>query len=172
MLNNSNMTDSTFNGTVNAMVRDAKEQIVCKLNDTTCLAEFGWAGVLVFMYCIVNWIVGIFSGIPSLMYWVFGVALALVFGFTVKPSELKTRGAELGMLPLNVMSALGDIISYVRLFAVGLASVKVAQNFNDMATGLSLPTWAKIVPMALILIVGHGMNLMLAGLAYTAGLSA
>ena len=74
---------------------------VCKINDTTCLAEFGWAGVLVFMYFVVNWIVGIFSGIPSALYWIFGVSLALVFGFTVKPSELKTRGAELGMLPLD-----------------------------------------------------------------------
>jgi hypothetical protein len=35
VLNNSNMTDSTFNGTVNAMVRDAKERIVCKMNDTS-----------------------------------------------------------------------------------------------------------------------------------------
>ena len=138
---------------------------ICKINDTTCLAEFGWAGVLVFMYCIVHWIVGIFAGIPSAMYWVFGVSLALVFGFTVKPSELKTRGAELGMLPLNVMSALGDIISYVRLFAVGLASVKVAENFNGMAMNLDLPLWLKIVPMVLILLIGHGLNFAMAGLS-------
>ncbi len=138
---------------------------MCKINDTACLAEFGWAGVLVFMFFIVNWIVGIFTGIPTALYWVFGVSLALVFGFTVKPSELKTRGAELGMLPLNVMSALGDIISYVRLFAVGLASVKVAENFNGMAMGLDMPMWLKIVPMALILLVGHGLNFAMAGLS-------
>ena len=35
VLNGSQMTDSSFNGTVNAMVRDAKEQIVCKMNDTS-----------------------------------------------------------------------------------------------------------------------------------------
>ena len=138
---------------------------ICKINDTTCLAEFGWAGVLVFMFFIVNWIVGIFSGIPTALYWVFGVSLALVFGFTVKPSELKTRGAELGMLPLNVMSALGDIISYVRLFAVGLASVKVAENFNGMATSLDLPLWIKWIPLVLILLIGHGLNFAMAGLS-------
>ncbi len=138
---------------------------ICRINDTTCLAEFGWAGVLVFMYCVVNWIVGIFAGIPSAMYWVFGVSLALVFGFTVKPSELKTRGAELGMLPLNVMSALGDIISYVRLLAVGLASVKVAENFNGMAMDLDLPLWIKWIPLVLILLIGHGLNFAMAGLS-------
>lgn len=35
VLNNSDMTDSSFNGIVNAMVRDAKEQVVCKMNDTS-----------------------------------------------------------------------------------------------------------------------------------------
>ena len=105
------------------------------------------------------------------MFWVFGVSLVLVFGFSVKPSELKTRGAELGMLPLNIMSALGDIISYVRLFAVGLASVKVAENFNSMATGLVAGAdaiWLKAlmsVAMVAILVVGHGLNLAMAGLS-------
>jgi V/A-type H+-transporting ATPase subunit I len=63
------------------------------------------------------------------------------------------------------VSALGDIISYVRLFAVGLASVKVAENFNAMAINLGLPLWAKIVPMILILLVGHGLNFAMAGLS-------
>ena len=144
---------------------------VCRINDSTCVAEFGWAGILLFMYFVTNSIVGIFSGIPSVLYWMFGVSLAMVFGFSVKPSELKTRGAELGMLPLNIMSALGDIISYVRLFAVGLASVKVAENFNAMAVGLldgADAIWTKVlmaVAMVAILVLGHALNLVMAGLS-------
>ena len=144
---------------------------ICRLPDSTSLAEFGWAGILLFMYFVTNSIVGIFASIPQAMLWVFGVSLVLVFGFSVKPSELKTRGAELGMLPLNIMSALGDIISYVRLFAVGLASVKVAENFNSMATGLVAGAdaiWLKAlmsVAMVAILVVGHGLNLAMAGLS-------
>lgn len=144
---------------------------ICRLPDSTAIAEFGWAGVLLFMYLVTNSIVGIFAGIPSWAFAVFGVSLVAVFGFSVKPSELKTRGAELGMLPLNIMSALGDIISYVRLFAVGLASVKVAENFNAMATGLVAgegAVWVKAllsVAMVLILVVGHGLNLAMAGLS-------
>ena len=159
----------------------------CMLNSTTCLAQVGWAGVLLCMYWVTCGIVGIFQGpldeaalaalpeasrtiawVPTTPGWffpVFGVSVALVFLFSVPFRELKTRGAELGMLPLNIMSALGDIISYVRLFAVGLASVKVAQNFNDMAVGLDMPLWAKIVPMLFILLVGHGLNFAMAGLS-------
>ena len=144
---------------------------ICRAPDSTCIAEFGWAGVLLFMYLVTNSIVGIFSGIPTWAYSVFGVSLVAVFGFSVKPSELKTRGAELGMLPLNIMSALGDIISYVRLFAVGLASVKVAENFNTMATGLvssEHTLWVNVLmslAMVAILVIGHGLNLAMAGLS-------
>ena len=130
---------------------------ICRINDLSCLPEFGWAGILVFMYLVVNAIVGIFTGIPTWAYWMFGVSIALVVS--------KTRGVSLGMLPLNIMSALGDVISYVRLFAVGFASVQVAQNFNRMAIDMDLPTWAKIVPMVLVLLLGHALNFAMAGLS-------
>jgi len=144
---------------------------VCLMNDRSCLAQFGWAGILLFMYLVTNSIVGIFSGVPTWGYWTLGVSLFLVFGFTLRGSELKSRGIELGMLPLNIMSALGDIISYVRLFAVGLASVQVAANFNNMAIGLmskSDALWAKpllAVALVLVLLFGHGLNILMAGLS-------
>ena len=144
---------------------------VCKLPDSTAIAEFGWAGILLMMYLVTNSIVGIFAGFPKWGYCLGGISIAAVFLFSVKPSELKTRGAELGMLPLNIMSALGDIISYVRLFAVGLASVKVAENFNNMAIGLfedASSWWVKglmAVAMVAILVFGHVLNLMMAGLS-------
>ena len=132
--------------------------------DTKALAQLGWVGVVIFMYCMSCGIVGIFKA-PAFIYPIFIGSLLLIFLFTLKRDELKTNGIELGMLPLNIVSALGDIISYVRLFAVGLASVKVAENFNDMAVNLGLPLWAKIVPMILILLVGHGLNFAMAGLS-------
>ncbi len=130
---------------------------ICMINSIACIAEFGWTGILLFMYFVVNVIIGIFPAIPAWSYWLFGVSVVMV--------AARTRGSALGMLPLNIMGAMGDIISYVRLFAVGYASLQVAQNFNRMALDLDLPIWAKIVPMALILLIGHGMNFMLAGLA-------
>ena len=144
---------------------------VCKWPDSTALAEFGWAGILLTMYLVTNTIVKIFPAFPAWGYWVGGISIALVFLFTVKPSELKAHGAELGMLPLSIMSALGDVISYVRLFAVGLASVKVAENFNMMALDVARighVWWTSAlfaVGMVVILVVGHGLNLAMAGLS-------
>ena len=130
---------------------------VCKMNDRSCLGEFGWAGIVLFMYILTNSIVGIFGGVPTWAYWMFGVSFLTVF--------IQAKGMDKGMLFLNTMSVLGDIISYVRLFAVGLASVKVAENFNGMALDLGLPIWLKWIPLVLILLVGHGLNLAMAGLS-------
>ena len=130
---------------------------VCKLNDWSCLSEFGWAGVVLFMYVLTNAIVGIFGGVPGWLYWVFGVSFVILF--------FQSKGIGKGMLFLNAMSVLGDVISYVRLFAVGLASVQVAANFNAMALDLGLPLWIKWLPIILIMLIGHGLNLAMAGLS-------
>ena len=129
----------------------------CMLNDRACLSQFGWAGIVLFMYVLTNSIVGIFGSVPTWCYWMFGASFLVVFW--------QAKGMDKGMLFLNTMSVLGDIISYVRLFAVGLASVKVAENFNAMALDLGLPIWIKWLPLVLILLVGHGLNLAMAGLS-------
>ena len=130
---------------------------VCKLNDRSCLSEFGWAGIVLFMYILTNSIVGVFGGVPTWAFWVFGVSFLTVF--------IQAKGMDKGMLFLNAMSVLGDIISYVRLFAVGLASVQVAANFNSMALNLGLPLWIKWLPVVLIMLIGHGLNIAMAGLS-------
>jgi len=130
---------------------------IAKINSLDCLGEFGWAGIVLFMYVLTNSIVGIFPGIPTWAYWMFGLSFLTVF--------VRAKGMDKGMLFLNAMSVLGDIISYVRLFAVGLASVQVAANFNSMAIGLGLPVWIKWLPLVFILLVGHGLNLAMAGLS-------
>ena len=132
--------------------------------DAKLLAQVGWLGVIWFMYCMACSIVGVFH-VPPFIYPVFGVSVLLLFFFTLKRSELKTKGIELGLLPLNIISCLSDIISYVRLFAVGLASMKLAETFNDMAITMGFSLWLKIIPMALILLIGHGLNLAMAGLS-------
>ena len=130
---------------------------ISRLNDRSCLGEFGWAGIVLFMYILTNSIVGIFGGVPTWGYWMFGISFLTVF--------IQAKGMDKGMLFLNTMSVLGDIISYVRLFAVGLASVKVAENFNSMALDLGLPIWLKWLPVVLIMAIGHGLNLAMAGLS-------
>ena len=49
-------------------------------------------------------------------------------------------------------------MSYIRLFAVGMASLAIAQSFNDMGMGFTGPM--KILGIAII-ILGHVLNLVM-----------
>lgn len=133
--------------------------------DTKFLAQVGWTGVIWTMYCVSCLVVVPHFNFPGYMMYVAALSVLLIALFTLKKNELRDGGAELGMLPLNVISVLGDIISYVRLFAVGLASVKVAENFNSMSMGLDIPLWAKIPCVVVILLIGHGLNIAMGALS-------
>lgn len=129
------------------------------------LAELGWCGVIVSMYCLVCGIIIQGFTAPSWNTYLLIVSGLLILFFMLDRSELKENGVSLGMLPLNIISCMGDIISYIRLFAVGLASVKVAENFNLIATDLEMSLIFKVPAMILILLLGHGVNFIMGALS-------
>lgn len=65
---------------------------------------------------------------------------------------------------LDSIGAFSDIISYIRLFAVGLATVEIAKSFNEMAAGSGNGVTG-IIGGAIILIFGHTLNLAMGALS-------
>lgn len=98
-----------------------------------------------------------------------GFCLVLLFGNQEKGrSFLKGVGISLAFSPLTALDtvgAFGDIISYVRLYAVGLAGFAVAQSFNAMAAPLLDGGGFGYVGGALILLGGHAFNIAMAALS-------
>jgi len=68
-------------------------------------------------------------------------------------------------VPLKIISSFGDIVSYIRLFAVGYASVVLASTFNDMAVSVGFNSIITSLAAALILFLGHGLNIILGFMA-------
>lgn len=62
----------------------------------------------------------------------------------------------------SVTKAFGDVLSYLRLFALGLASASLALTFNDLAhqAAVAYPGLGLLLAL-LILLVGHVLNLAL-----------
>lgn len=60
---------------------------------------------------------------------------------------------------------LGDLLSYIRLFALGVSSAILGYVFNDLALQMSgsTPVVSQIV-FILILLIGHGLNIFMAAL--------
>ncbi len=95
-----------------------------------------------------------------------GLVLIILFGSQRRSGNFfKGLLNGLGDLPstlLGSISAFGDIISYIRLFAMGLAGAEIASAFNNMAGDL-LSGYTFIFGV-LILLVGHTFNFVLCSL--------
>ena len=61
---------------------------------------------------------------------------------------------------LGVVNVFSDIVSYIRLWAVGLAGAAISNTVNQMAG----PMWGKLsllLTFVILLVFGHGLNMIL-----------
>jgi len=99
----------------------------------------------------------------GLLLLVTGLLLVLLFSSRRPVKDLKSALLRLldGLGGLTqVTKMFGDILSYLRLFALGLASSSLALTFNDLALQVkqALPGAGLLVAI-LILLLGHSINL-------------
>lgn len=128
-------------------------------------AELGWIWVLgqAFMLAKAMIILGA-SDMSVILQALKGMlpGIALIVADIVKgPKDQISVGVVL--LLFSIISAFTDIVSYVRLFAVGLAGVAVADAFNQMALGFGFNQLGAGILTSLILVVGHVFNIVLCG---------
>jgi V/A-type H+/Na+-transporting ATPase subunit I len=103
-------------------------------------------------------------GSASLIFIFVGLGLVVLFG-SQEGGFFKGILAGLGGIPYTVLGsigAFGDIISYVRLFAMGLAGAEIAKSFNNMARDLL--SGNTFILGVLILLIGHIFNFVLCSL--------
>lgn len=128
------------------------------------LAQVGWVGVVWSMYFLARSVVLGYS-FPNFVIYLLIVGALLVILFMTPRSELKKNMMNHVLLPLTLVNFFVDIISYVRLFAVGVATVAVMESFNGMAASIGFGNVLTAVFAIVILIFGHSLNLVLCALA-------
>lgn len=118
---------------------------------TTSLANIGWilvilGGLIAFMVTKMGFIL-----VAS------GLLLVLFFTSSEKPFWMRLFRGFIGLT--KVSSLFGDILSYLRLYALGLASSSLAIAFNGLANNVyhSLPAF-KVLFALLIILIGHALN--------------
>lgn len=91
-----------------------------------------------------------------------GLALVLLFSGEATASQGRGLLRRLwnGLLGLsNVTKAFGDVLSYLRLFALGLASASLAVTFNELASAAAAAApGVGTLLFALIVLFGHALN--------------
>ncbi|OAV72776.1 V-type ATP synthase subunit I [Bacteroidales bacterium Barb6] len=87
-------------------------------------------------------------------------ALAIFFYNSPGKSIFANFGAGLWNTYNAASGLLGDTLSYIRLFAIGLTGGILGGVFNLLATSMTetLPLVARIPAMLVILLIGHGLN--------------
>ncbi|MBM4149877.1 MAG: hypothetical protein FJ224_12675 [Lentisphaerae bacterium] len=133
-------------------------------NRLTALAELGWIAITWTIYFGVGLLV-LGRPFPDFARWLFIVGICLVVIFMTPPRALKRDLHKHIMLPLTLVGNFGDLISYVRLFAVGSATAAIAMAFNEMAIGSGISGPGQAIVASLILLVAHGLNILLCALA-------
>ena len=136
-----------------------------KTRDISLLSDFGWLMNTVLLYLLSLYLV-VGADVPlSKIAAGVGVGFVLVCLFaSCEPGKPLGQGIResLGSFFTNFLdtiSCFSNVMSYIRLFAVGLASLAIAQSFNGMAEGVMS---GFTIPLGiLILILGHAVNLVM-----------
>ena len=106
------------------------------------------------------------SGIPvgtiSISLVIIGFAVNFIFGNyekSILQSVLDSLKDIVSML-LGVVNVFSDIVSYIRLWAVGLAGAAISSTVNEMVSPL-LGHFIFIIFAVVVLVFGHGLNMIL-----------
>ena len=136
-----------------------------KKKDISLLSDFGWLMNTILLYLLSLYLV-VDADIPlGKVAAGVGVGFVLVCLFaSCEPGKPLGQGIKesLGSFFTNFLdtiSCFSNVMSYIRLFAVGLASLAIAQSFNGMAEGMMS---GFTIPLGiLVLILGHAVNLVM-----------
>ena len=131
------------------------------INSLFALAQLGWICILWGLFFVAGKVV-LDKPLPQVWGILFLVGIALV-GLFSHPQKNVLKGIflSLGELPLKIVSSFSDVVSYLRLFAVGYATVIMAMSFNNMALDMGFGNIFTSLFSALILFLGHSLNIIL-----------
>ena len=132
--------------------------------DLSLVADIGWLIAVIALYNMVLYLVigeeinlvpvATAVGIAFVMVVLFGgMSPDKTFGEGVKACLGNTFTVF-----LDTISCFGNVMSYIRLFAVGMASLAIAQSFNNMAAGFDGPL---VIVGFVIVLIGHALNLVM-----------
>jgi V/A-type H+-transporting ATPase subunit I len=131
-----------------------------KFPSLKALADVGWICVLWTAFFLARTLI-LGAAFPPWGIWLFSAGIVLVILFTnPQANVLRAIGEGLGTVALSLMNNFTDVISYIRLFAVGLATLAIAETTNTLASGLGDGV-AALAAGVVILIIGHALNIIL-----------
>lgn len=136
-----------------------------KARDLSLVAEIGWLIDAILIYFLaLNLVIGEPFPMQVIAIGV-GTGFVLVCLFSAQGSGVPfSTGVKRSLggfftTFLDTISCFSNLMSYIRLFAVGMASLAIAQSFNSMGGGL-MDGFAAVFGV-LVIVIGHVLNLVM-----------
>ena len=131
-----------------------------KFPSVTALADVGYICILWTAFFLARTLI-LGEAFPPFGLWLVVTGIIFVVVFTnPQANVLRGIGEGLGTIALSFMNNITDVISYIRLFAVSMAGLAVAETTNYLASGFG----SGIVALAagvIIVLFGHSLNIVL-----------
>jgi len=128
------------------------------------VADLGWVICIISMYLLALLLV-VGDNIPMMPVFVgVGISFVLVIIFGgMAPGKTFGQGLKAGVggaftAFLDTISCFGNVMSYIRLFAVGMAGLAISQSFNGIGSGFE---GVLIVLGIFVIIIGHSLNIIM-----------
>ena len=132
--------------------------------DLSWIADIGWTIAIIAMYMLsLNLVIHEDINLKP-VFALIGAAFALVVLFGgMSPDKSFGDGLKSGLGDaftqfLNTISCFGNVMSYIRLFAVGMAGVAISQSFNGIAAGMHGPM---MIVGIVVVLIGHALNIVM-----------
>ena len=130
--------------------------------DMSWIADAGWTVANIAMYMLaLNLVIGVKLNLKP-VFIAIGVAFLLVVLFGgMTPGATFGQSLKAGLANsfttfLDTISCFGNVMSYIRLFAVGMAGVAISQSFNNIAAGMN---GILMIVGIVIVLLGHALNI-------------
>jgi V/A-type H+-transporting ATPase subunit I len=144
-------------------------RLILKFPAISAYAELGWIFILWSAFLKANEMI-LAMPLPDFVVYLFCYGIFLVIMNIFWEARDKNILKFIGQIFVNfvisffsVISAFTDLVSYIRLFAVGLAGAAVADAFNQMAIQVGFNNFTAGLITSFILVVGHVFNIILSG---------
>lgn len=121
-------------------------------------AQLGWVLVMMGNFILVDKMLVEPGEYPMIMVYFYAIGIALI---AICEVNWRDAGSIFGF-PSNIINSFVDLLSYIRLFAVGMASYYLAFSFNMMAESVMKTGLIGIIAGLVILLLGHSLNIALA----------
>ncbi|UCG85567.1 MAG: V-type ATP synthase subunit I [Gemmatimonadota bacterium] len=134
-------------------------------DSTSALAPVGWITIVASGLGLM--LLGLDSGFATAAWWAMGAGGACIVLFSSerqlrRVTDMMWRLLDGLKAAMGLSGAFGDVLSYLRLFALGLSSASLAVTFNRLAVqAMDTPGIGLLFGLA-ILLLGHVLNVILA----------